>query len=210
MSPQAEARRDYELALQVGNKSAINAFLAQYPDGFYASLAKLQLDKISAEEARVAATEKARACRTGARASRRRRRAEGAAGQGRSGSEGGRAGARRGREGQAGGAGTGRCGRTEARCRRSRCYGKGCRCGAGSCAYPCPCRQGGQRRRARPGAGAARRHPVGAVGTAPRRLPDRQRRRQWPRSARCRSSTAMPARGLIPRSPASIRSTRSS
>ena len=59
-NPQAEARRDYELALQVGNKSALNAFLAQYPDGFYASLAKLQLDKISAEEARVAATEKAR------------------------------------------------------------------------------------------------------------------------------------------------------
>src|SRR3954453_14154952 len=59
-SPQAEVRRDYELALQIGNKSAINAFLAQYPDGFYASLAKLQLDKISAEEARVAATEKAR------------------------------------------------------------------------------------------------------------------------------------------------------
>ena len=60
LSPQAEARRDYELALQVGNKSAIKAFLAQYPDGFYASLAKLQLDKLSAEEARVAATEKAR------------------------------------------------------------------------------------------------------------------------------------------------------
>jgi uncharacterized caspase-like protein len=60
-SPQAEARRDYELALQVGNKSALNAFLAQYPDGFYASLAKLQLDKLSAEETRVAATEKARA-----------------------------------------------------------------------------------------------------------------------------------------------------
>jgi uncharacterized caspase-like protein len=59
-SPQAEVRRDYELALQVGNKSALNAFLAQYPDGFYASLARLQLDKIAAEEARVAATEKAR------------------------------------------------------------------------------------------------------------------------------------------------------
>jgi len=59
-SPQAEARRDYELALQIGNKSALNAFLAQYPDGFYASLAKLQLDKITAEETRVAATEKAR------------------------------------------------------------------------------------------------------------------------------------------------------
>jgi uncharacterized caspase-like protein len=60
LSAQAEARRDYELALQVGNKSALNAFLAQYPDGFYASLAKLQLEKIAAEEARVAATEKAK------------------------------------------------------------------------------------------------------------------------------------------------------
>lgn len=59
-SAQAEARRDYELALQIGNKNALNAFLAQYPDGFYASLAKLQLDKIAAEETRVAATEKAR------------------------------------------------------------------------------------------------------------------------------------------------------
>ena len=29
-NPQAEARRDYELALQIGNKSALNAFLAQY------------------------------------------------------------------------------------------------------------------------------------------------------------------------------------
>src|SRR5215208_155679 len=61
VSAQAEARRDYELALQIGNKSALNAFLAQYPDGFYASLAKLQLDKIAAEETRVAATEKERA-----------------------------------------------------------------------------------------------------------------------------------------------------
>jgi uncharacterized caspase-like protein len=60
ISPQAELRRDYELALQIGNKAALNAFLAQYPDGFYASLAKLQLEKIAAEETRVAATEKAR------------------------------------------------------------------------------------------------------------------------------------------------------
>jgi uncharacterized caspase-like protein len=59
-NPQAEARRDYELALQIGNKDALNAFLAQYPDGFYASLARIQLAKIAAEEARVAATEKAR------------------------------------------------------------------------------------------------------------------------------------------------------
>jgi hypothetical protein len=60
-NPQAEARRDYELAPQVGNEAAFNAFLAQYPGGFYASLAKLQLEKIAAEEARVAATEKAQA-----------------------------------------------------------------------------------------------------------------------------------------------------
>jgi uncharacterized caspase-like protein len=59
-SLQADMRRDYELALQVGNRAAFSAFLAQYPDGFYASLAKLQLEKIAAEETRVAATEKAR------------------------------------------------------------------------------------------------------------------------------------------------------
>src|SRR6202165_932474 len=59
-NPQAEARRDYELALQIGNKDALNAFLVQYPDGFYASLARIQLARIAAEEARGAATEKAR------------------------------------------------------------------------------------------------------------------------------------------------------
>jgi hypothetical protein len=59
-SPQSEIRRDFELALQVGNQDALNAFLAQYPEGYYASLAKLQLAKIAAEEKRVAATEKAR------------------------------------------------------------------------------------------------------------------------------------------------------
>ncbi|WFU44350.1 caspase family protein [Bradyrhizobium sp. CB82] len=59
-NPQSEVRRDYELALQLGNKAALSAFLAQHPDGFYASLAKLQLAQIDAEDARVAATEKAR------------------------------------------------------------------------------------------------------------------------------------------------------
>jgi hypothetical protein len=58
-NPQAEARRDYELALQIGNKDALNVFLAQYPEGFYANLARLQLGKLQAEEAQVAATEKA-------------------------------------------------------------------------------------------------------------------------------------------------------
>jgi uncharacterized caspase-like protein len=59
-SAQADTRKDYELALQIGNKDALNAFLAQYPDGFYANLAKLQLAKIAAEETRLAAAEKAR------------------------------------------------------------------------------------------------------------------------------------------------------
>lgn len=59
-SPQSELRRDYELALQMGDRDAWEAFLRAYPDGFYADLAKVQLKKITAEEARVAATEKAR------------------------------------------------------------------------------------------------------------------------------------------------------
>ena len=59
-NPQADMRRDYELALQVGNKPAWEAFLAQHPDGFYASLAKLQLDKLQAEQVHAAAIEKAK------------------------------------------------------------------------------------------------------------------------------------------------------
>jgi uncharacterized caspase-like protein len=61
LNAQDGARRDYELALQVGNKAALTAFLAQYPDGFYANLAKLQLDKLSAEDNRAVAADKARA-----------------------------------------------------------------------------------------------------------------------------------------------------
>ncbi len=59
-NPQADMRRDYELALQVGNKSAFNAFIAQHPDGFYASLARLQLEKLAAEDAHAMATAKAK------------------------------------------------------------------------------------------------------------------------------------------------------
>ncbi len=59
-SPQDVVRRDYELALQAGEKDAWQAFLRTYPDGFYADLAKVQLKKIEAEQARVVAAEKAR------------------------------------------------------------------------------------------------------------------------------------------------------
>jgi uncharacterized caspase-like protein len=58
--PQAAVRRDYELALQAGDRDAWEAFLQAYPDGFYANLAKVQLKKIAAEEARITASEKAR------------------------------------------------------------------------------------------------------------------------------------------------------
>lgn len=59
-SPDDAIRRNYELALQLGTRDGWNVFLAQYPDGFYAGLAKGQLNKIAAEEARSAAAEKAR------------------------------------------------------------------------------------------------------------------------------------------------------
>ena len=46
VNSQAEARRDYELAMQVGTTDGWNAFLGQHPNGFYANLAKAQLAKL--------------------------------------------------------------------------------------------------------------------------------------------------------------------
>jgi caspase domain-containing protein len=61
-NPQADIRRDYEFALQLGTREGWNAFLSQFPEGYYGSLAKGQLNKIASEEARakVAAAEQAR------------------------------------------------------------------------------------------------------------------------------------------------------
>ena len=58
-NPDDPVRKDYELALQLGTPGGWNAFLARYGDGFYADLAKGQLNKIAAEAARAAAAEKA-------------------------------------------------------------------------------------------------------------------------------------------------------
>jgi hypothetical protein len=44
----AEIRHDYELAEQVGTSGAWDAFLANYPSGFYADLARAQRDKLAA------------------------------------------------------------------------------------------------------------------------------------------------------------------
>ncbi|MCK1722869.1 caspase family protein [Bradyrhizobium sp. 141] len=60
-NPQEAVRRDYELALQLATRDGWEAFLAAYPDGFYANLAKGQLNKIGAEETRASAEQKARA-----------------------------------------------------------------------------------------------------------------------------------------------------
>jgi uncharacterized caspase-like protein len=57
---QDAVRRDYELALQAGDREAWEAFLQTYSDGFYANLARVQLKKLAAEEVRAAAAEKAR------------------------------------------------------------------------------------------------------------------------------------------------------
>lgn len=56
----AEIRRDYELAERVGTKEAWDSFVAANPAGFYADLAKAQRNKLAAENARIAATDKAR------------------------------------------------------------------------------------------------------------------------------------------------------
>jgi hypothetical protein len=60
VNQQSDIRRDYELALQTSDREAWEAFLRAYPDGYYADLAKIQLKKTAAEEARAAAVEKAR------------------------------------------------------------------------------------------------------------------------------------------------------
>src|SRR5262249_57514497 len=42
----ASLRRDYELAVQVGTKESFDAFIAAYPTGFYADLARAQRAKL--------------------------------------------------------------------------------------------------------------------------------------------------------------------
>jgi hypothetical protein len=75
-SPHAEARRDYELALQLGTRQAFTSYLVQHPDGFFADLARGQLEKIAAEDARVAAKQANETAETDAVAIRERATAE--------------------------------------------------------------------------------------------------------------------------------------
>jgi uncharacterized caspase-like protein len=59
--PNAAARQDYELALQINTKPVWDSFISSYPSGFYTDLAKAQRDRLSAEIASIAAAEKAKA-----------------------------------------------------------------------------------------------------------------------------------------------------
>jgi len=51
VDPNAEARKDYEFAAQIGTKQAWESFLAARPSGLYADLARAQYDKLKAAEA---------------------------------------------------------------------------------------------------------------------------------------------------------------
>jgi hypothetical protein len=113
-SPQAEVRRDYELALQIGNKDAMNAFLAQHPDGFYEPCqdpARQDCRRGSA----CGGDRKGAAGRAGAGAARRCGRAGITAGEGRRRCQGRRAGPDCRREGKTGCGTAGRRRRTETR-----------------------------------------------------------------------------------------------
>lgn len=58
-NPQAELRRDYEYAERVGTIGGWESFLKAHPSGFYADLARAQLNKLAAEQASTTASEKA-------------------------------------------------------------------------------------------------------------------------------------------------------
>jgi uncharacterized caspase-like protein len=59
--PNTAVRRDYELALQISTIPVWNSFISNYPSGFYTDLAKAQRERIIAEAASIAATERAKA-----------------------------------------------------------------------------------------------------------------------------------------------------
>lgn len=44
--PISDIRRDLELAMQIDTKEALDAFLVQHPEGYYANLARLELAKV--------------------------------------------------------------------------------------------------------------------------------------------------------------------
>src|ERR1043166_9360840 len=106
-----EVRRAYELAAQVGTKEAWQSFINQYRTGFYAELARLQLEKLnaaSASEAVAAREAKSRAEQESKTRADQEAKTGGAQGAKPRGEEGARAGAER--EARAGAGGEARAG----------------------------------------------------------------------------------------------------
>jgi uncharacterized caspase-like protein len=56
----ADARVDYEFAAQLGTKDVWNSFLARHPNGFYANLARAQMNRMAAAEQSQAMADNAR------------------------------------------------------------------------------------------------------------------------------------------------------
>ena len=56
LDPNSSLRQDYELAAQINTKSAWQAFLKNYPNGFYADLARAALIKLDTPTPQVAST----------------------------------------------------------------------------------------------------------------------------------------------------------
>lgn len=59
-NPHGESRRDYELTLQLGTRQAWESFLTQYPTGFFANLARGQLEKLVASDEHAIADRRAK------------------------------------------------------------------------------------------------------------------------------------------------------
>jgi len=59
--PNADIRRDYELAERVGTVPVWDSFIGTHPSGFYTDLARAQRGRLVAEAARIAAVEKSQA-----------------------------------------------------------------------------------------------------------------------------------------------------
>ncbi len=144
-NPQDSIRRDYELALQLATRDGWEAFLAQYPGGFYAKSRQGPVEQDRRRgDARVGRA-KSQCGRAAEGKAHCRTRPEGRAGQGGRGGQSRRRGADRGGEAEADRAGKSRCGGAAAQA------GRGCRgesagreagCGEGQGRA---CRQAGRR-----------------------------------------------------------------
>ena len=70
-APVSDVKADYELVQKIGSKRAWEVFLGTHPSGFYADLARAQIEAINADSSKDAA--RGAAAAAAARAAKRRR-----------------------------------------------------------------------------------------------------------------------------------------